>query len=110
MKHEKFKLFSVEDIEEDEEVKVFLNSGITPKSISADYGVLVTGIVIGYTEDKAEYGYMLKFRKLELDLLSSTAQVEESLTKAAQEFSGVVCQDITTAEYGLSIVFLVTTT
>lgn len=110
MKHEKFKIFSVEDIEEDEVVKMFLNSGITPKSVSVNYDTLTIGLVIGYTEDKAEHGYMLKVGKVELDLLVTTAEVEDGLNKEAAKLSGVICQDVTVTKYGLSIVFLTTTT
>lgn len=109
MKHEKFKLFSVEDIEEDEEVKEFLNSGVTPKSVSVNYEAFTTGLVIGYTDDKAEHGYALKVGRAEFGLTATTKEVEEALNKAAADLNGVVCQDVTTVPHGLSIVFLITT-
>lgn len=116
MKHEQFKVFSI-DFEKPltKEVKEFLaHTTIQPKSISiADSGHLrlpgnESFIVIGYTEGKREHDYKLSVHNLEDSYtLASEATLENELNSIASEEKGVICQDVHFDRNGkLRVIFL----
>jgi len=111
MKHEKFKLLhTVEggEIEGDPEIQDFLNSGITPKSVSINHGLVTDTVIIGYTEESTEHNYQLLYRKVQMESTVTTEEVEKALEDEAASVGGIICQDVTVEDYGLSIVFLTT--
>lgn len=117
MKHEKFKLLfvdDIEDVEKDSKVQEFLNSGITPRSVSINHGPLRDSLFIGYQlptivdKEGNPTQYKLVFSMIDVDRAATTEEVERVLEQEAEKLNGVICQDVTVEDYGLSIVFLTT--
>lgn len=111
MKHEKFKLLSVErfsDLSTSTDVNNFLATDITPKSVSVTSIVPGVLVCIGYTEEKSDHEYHL----VPMILVAAGGEREElemQIEAAASGVGGVVCQDV---HFGnskqIEIVFLTT--
>ena len=99
MKHEKFKSFVIND-NEMEEINKFLNSNITPKSISiAKIPNILNSyydmLFIGYIDSKKEHHYSLVKETIIYDDFES---YDKKLEECAAKHKGVICQDIKISE------------
>lgn len=111
MKHEKFKILHTKEggeIEGDLFIQEFLNSSITPRSVSINHGAITDTIIVGYVEQSSVHSFKLVHRRLHMESTSTIGEIEKALEDAAKEFDGVICQDVTVESYGLSIIFLTT--
>ena len=96
MKHEKFKTYSVGS----KELVEFLNSNVTPKSISLSKGI----VIIGYVDSKKEHNYKLVTENItpkQGDVLA------ERIENAAAAHSGVICLDVNITDNNLELTFLI---
>lgn len=96
---------------QEEEVELFLNSGITPKSISLSHTTAGTYAAIGYTEDTSFEQYRIRYNTFvapngiteeeKINLIQIAAET------SAQAEGGVICQDIDVTDEGADMFFLI---
>lgn len=97
MKHENFKSFIVDGSGENSELNAFLNSNVTPKSISTSYVGFTNAkaVFIGYVESKRAHHYTIETETIDV---VPGEDFDHKLNAGAARHAGVVCQDVHVSE------------